>query len=95
MFTAKGGDLDLISKIHSEIFAYNLHLSFKPLHSQCRPFLPKFPDGSNGMTRTKNLSDIGTLTVHCTSINTYLDVLSVVSKEFKVTCAPGDEFRVR
>ncbi len=92
MFTVEGGDLDLISEIHSEIFAQNLHLSFKPRNSQLRPFLPQLPDGTNGMTCTKNLSDVGTLTVRCTSLNTYFDVLLVVSKEFKVTCAPGHEF---
>ena len=37
-------------------------------------------------------SGVGTLTVKCTSLNTYFDVLCVVSEEYKVTCAPGQEF---
>ncbi len=93
VFTVEGGDLDLIREIHSEIFAPNQHFSFKPRSSQSRPFLLQLPDGTNVMSLSKDfLSDICTLTIRCTSLNTCFDVFLVVGKEFKVTCAPGDKF---
>ncbi len=92
MFSVKGEDLDLISDIYSEICVQNLDRSFRPRNAYLKPFLPRLPDGKNGMSRTMDCSGVGTLTVNCTSLSTYFDVLCVVSEEYKVTCAPGQEF---
>jgi hypothetical protein len=92
VLTVKGEDLDLISDIYSEICVQNLHRSFRPRNSYVKPFLPRFPDGTNGMSRTKDSSGVGTLSAKCTSLKTYFAVLCVVSEEFKVTCPPGQNF---
>ena len=91
-FTVRGKDLDLISEIYLEICGQNMHRSFRNCNSFSKPFLPKLPDGKNGMNRTKDSNGVGTLTLSCTSITTYFEVLLIMTKEFKVNCAPGQEF---
>ena len=88
----KGEDLDLISAIYSELCFQNLNRSYRPSNAYLKPFLPKLPNGKNAMSRTKDLSGIGTLTINCTSLDNFFEVLFVVSEAYTVACAPGQKY---
>jgi hypothetical protein len=92
IFTIKGNDLNLISEIFFEIGLQDAERCFAPRNSQMKPFLHNFPDGKKGMSRTKNLSGVGTLTIHCTCLKTYLDIILILRKEFFVTNTPGQKY---
>jgi hypothetical protein len=85
VFTVKGKDLETMSQIFSEIGFQDLRRQGRTCNPYLKPLLLQSPDA---MKTSKDLSGVGTLTVKCTDLMAYGDILVAVCKAFYATCDP-------